>query len=444
MVILGLGSNLGDRLANLRHALQALEKLTKTTVQQVSPVYLSDAMLPDNAPTSWDMPYLNLAVRCETSLDPLDLLPHLKAIEKSIGRKPAQRHWGPRLIDIDILAWDDLIIDSELLTLPHKNLTARPFALWPLADIAPLWKFPLAGREYGKTAAELAEKWGSRFSGQALFHTRQIPQRIDAPQWVGILNITPDSFSDGGQFLDTEKALAQAYHLVAAGAEVLDIGAESTGPQAKSLSPEQEWQRLQPVLREIQAGFSRFLLPPKISVDTYHAYVAEKALEFGADWVNDVTGLQDPYMREIVAASNADCVVMHSLAVPEDRSRFLPRDQDPVAAVYAWAEEQLSLLASHEISRERIILDVGIGYGKTAEQSLLLLQHIAVFQQLGVRLLVGHSRKSFINQFTACSAQERDLETVVISLFLAVQKVDYLRVHNVDENARALRVKKAL
>ena len=134
MIILGLGSNVGDRLTNLRKALQAIKKIPGMNIEQVSPVYVSDALLPENAPLDWDIPYLNLALRCETTQEPLELLKQLKNIEWSIGRKPEIRHWGPRILDIDILAWDDAIIKSDVLTLPHENLQERPFALWPLAD----------------------------------------------------------------------------------------------------------------------------------------------------------------------------------------------------------------------------------------------------------------------------------------------------------------------
>src|SRR3990167_2734641 len=167
MIVLVLGSNIGDRLHHLRKALQAIKAIPHLTVEQVSPVYHSEALLPDNAPLDWDQPYLNVACRCDTTLEPLALLKQLKTIEWSIGRKPEIRHWGPRILDIDILAWDDRVIKSDLLTIPHENLLERPFALWPLADVAAFWRFPLAGPFENKMAAELVVSWGSRFSGDA-------------------------------------------------------------------------------------------------------------------------------------------------------------------------------------------------------------------------------------------------------------------------------------
>jgi 2-amino-4-hydroxy-6-hydroxymethyldihydropteridine diphosphokinase/dihydropteroate synthase len=372
------------------------------------------------------------------------LLKDLKAIEWRIGRRPSIRHWGPRIIDIDILAWDDNIILTDSLTVPHASLQERPFALWPLADIAPLWTFPLPGRYQGKTAAEIVERWGSRFSADAPFHTRQIQQRIDTPQLVGIVNVTPDSFSDGGDFLQPENALQQIIHLANAGAEIVDLGAESTAPSAQPLEAETEWARLEPVLAALKQACHSLPLAPKISIDTRHSEVAAKALAYGVDWINDVSGLDDQAMRELIAASKVDCVVMHHLSVPSRSTHCLARGQDPVEQVYAWGEARLQKLEQQGIGRERIIFDPGIGFGKTAEQSLWLLRHAAIFKQLGTRLLIGHSRKRFLSLFSTAPSAERDIETMVIALYLANQAVDYIRVHHVEMCARGLKVAAAL
>jgi 2-amino-4-hydroxy-6-hydroxymethyldihydropteridine diphosphokinase / dihydropteroate synthase len=443
MIVLGLGSNVGDRLAHLRAAIVHIKKMPGLLVEQFSPVYLSDALLPDNAPADWDMPHLNLALRCETTLTPLALLKELKAIEHRIGRKPEIRHWGPRLIDIDILVWDDVVQESEALTLPHRGLLDRPFALWPLSDVAPFWKNPMLGAEHGKTAAALVEKWGSRFTGEAPLHTRQLYQRIMAPQLVGIINVTPDSFSDGGHYLQAEKALEQAHALIQSGAEVLDIGAESTAPRAARLDVATEWSRLQPVLALIHAAKKEFIIPPKISIDTRFASTAQKALDLGVDWINDVTGLQDPAMRELLANTKADCVVMHHLSIPASAKQVLPHDVDGVELIYAWGMRQLELLEKEGIARHRIIFDPGIGFGKTPEQSLALIKEVRRFKEWGTRLLVGHSRKSFLSLFTAYPAPERDIETLTLALYLAQQAVDYVRVHRVEMCARGLRVAQA-
>lgn len=444
MIILGLGSNLGDRLAHLRKALQAIHSIPGLSVKQVSPVYVSDALKPEHAGDDWDLPYLNLAIRCEGSIHPHDLLPQLKNIEWSIGRKPNARHWGPRVIDIDILAWDDLTLESETLTVPHVGLLDRPFALWPLSDVAPLWKYPLPGSNHDKTAAQLVEPWGSRFSGEAPFHTRQINQRIDTPQIVGVVNITPDSFSDGGLFLNPQKAVDQMVQLIQDGADVIDLGAESTSPTAQSLTHEEEWARLEPVLFRMDEIRKHSVIPAKISVDTRHYQTAEKALAFGVDWINDVSGLDNPAMREIISASNADCVVMHHVRIPERRDHVLPRGDDPVKIVLDWGKQRLHELAQQGIPLERIIFDPGIGFGKMAEQSLYLLQHVNTFAALGVRILIGHSRKTFMSLLCDKPFAERDIETLTMSLYLAEQPIDFIRVHNVEMCARGFRTLKAI
>lgn len=443
MIVLGLGTNLNDRLANLRLGLQLIKKIQDLSIREVSPVYLSNALLPDNAPSSWDQPYLNLAIRCDTTLSPHELLYQTKEIELKLGRS-REKIWGPRPLDIDILAWDDLVLYDDRLHIPHKDLHERPFALWPLADVAPRWVYPIEGACQGKTASEICAAWGSRLTGEAPLETKQIQQRIDIPQLVGILNITPDSFSDGGKLSDVTTAIQYAHQLMLDGAEIIDIGAEATGPKAIALDSTLEWQRLEPVLTGIIAEKNNMLISPKISVDTRHPDVAIKALDLGVDWINDITGLSDPAMREIILARSCDVVIMHQLGIPTDQNLTLPADKNPCVIVYDWAEKQLDQLEKIGIPRDRIILDVGIGYGKTAAQSLELIQHIHEFHRLGTRLLVGHSRKSFLKLFTSQSAEARDIETLPISLYLSEKNIDYIRIHNIEMCARAFKVQKTL
>ncbi len=437
MVILCLGSNIGDRLEHLRKAFRLIKKIPSLHVQQVSPIYISDALLPKNADASWNMPYLNVALRCQTSLTPEALLAQTKIIEKQCGRDK-NIDWSPRIIDIDMLAWDNLIKYDETLHIPHEHLLDRPFALLPLRDVAPFWTYPMPGRHQGKTAIELVAQWKA---DDIPFHTRAIAQRIDTPALVGIVNITPDSFSDGGKYQETDAAIQKMIQMVEEGAEIIDLGAESTGPKAIPIDPIEEWGRLEPILSTILQQKSGMFITPKISIDTRHAYVAEKALALGVDWINDVTGLANKEMRTTVANKACDIVFMHHLGIPVSQSKLIPLNEDPVAHVYQWAEKRISEL---DIPHERLIFDIGIGYGKTAEQSLLLLKNINSFKKLGVKLLAGHSRKSFLSQFTQEPAANRDVETVAISHYLAEQEVDFLRVHHINHHARALKVRCAL
>lgn len=440
MIILGLGSNLGDRLLNLRRAVTFIKAHRDISVKQVSPVYVSDALIPENAPLSWHMPYLNAALRCECKLTALELLHELKQIEEALGRDIKSPRWSPRVIDIDILAIDDLQIKNAELAVPHPSLTERPFALWPLNDVAPLWQLP--------HIHSIMEKWGSRFAGEAPFHTRQIMQRIDMPQLVGILNITSNSFSDGGQFVHTEDALRQARHLIASGAEILDIGAEATSPHAKPKTADEEWLKLHPLLAAIREANAQgqFLIPPKISIDTFHPETAQKAIDLAdVHWINDVTGLFNPKMRDVIAnAKSVDCVMMHHVSIPASREHILSRDCDPLKFLFEWGQKQLALLATFGIEPERIIFDPGIGFGKVPEQSLMLVKEANRFRDLGVRVLYGHSRKLFLSLFTDKTFAERDLETTLMGLYLAKQGGDYLRVHDVEMIARAFKINAAL
>lgn len=435
MIILGLGSNIGDRLENLRRAYHHINAIPEISIQQVSPIYISDALLPDNADDSWNNPFLNLAIRCETTLTPYELLLKTKWIEKQLGRHSAI-DWSPRIIDIDILAWDNLVKYDDKLHVPHEHLHERPFALWPLSDVAPFWTYPIPGPLYGKTAIEIAEPWGPKWGTSAPLHTKQIPHRIDTPVLMGVVNITPDSFSDGGNYFHPDLAMKKIIELVDAGAEIIDLGAESTGPKSIPLHASQEWQRLEPVLTTLLNTVSSMSIPPKISVDTRHVETAEKALTLGVDWINDVTGLDNPEMYHLLREKNCNIVFMHHLGVPVNQSNIIPVHKNPVEWVYQWAEKKLAELA---ISPERLIFDLGIGYGKTAEQSLFLLNNMDVFKKLGVKLLIGHSRKSFLSAFTPFPAMERDIETLCVSLQMKKMGVNYLRVHNVEAHARAFK-----
>ena len=380
-IILGLGSNVGNRQANLDSAIVALGEYVKNI--RISSVMETEALLPENAPESWDMPYLNMAIAGDTPLPPYELLAKIKQIEQNLGRVKLG-HWSPRNIDIDILAIDDLVMNEPDLTIPHKELLTRDFALKPLLELMPDWVYP--------------------------------------SKLVGILNITPDSFSDGGQNFAPEKAIAAMHKMIAEGAEIIDIGAESTRPNATPISREEEWARLATILAV------RNQFPAIISIDTRHPETAKKALAAGADWINDVSGFSNPDMIAAVQHSTCKLVMMHSLTVPADKLVVMPETCDIVTEILAWAENRIKSLEKAGIPRNKIIFDVGIGFGKTATQSQKLIAGISQFKKLGVPLLVGHSRKSFLG---AKNLRDADQKTLEISKFLVKNGVDYLRVHNV-------------
>lgn len=251
------------------------------------------------------------------------------------------------------------------------------------------------------------------------------------PALVGIVNVTPDSFSGDG--VSAHDAVAHAKQLVIDGADIIDIGAESTRPKATLLTAEEEWARLAPVLAEITVADWRARV--RISIDTRHAQTAARALDLGVEMINDVSGLAYNAMAELLSEHDGDVIVMHALSIPADVSKTLPHDCDVVAELLAWKHTITNHAAARGIAAQRLIYDVGIGFGKTAVQSLALVLAAEKFQQNGGRWLFGHSRKSFMKLFTHEDAAGRDDITLAFSAQLAAANVDYLRVHNVSRHA---------
>ncbi len=247
------------------------------------------------------------------------------------------------------------------------------------------------------------------------------------PTLVGILNVTPDSFSGDG--LMATHAVAYAEQLVLAGADILDIGAESTRPHATALTADAEWARLAPVLEAMIHCAWRDSV--RLSVDTRHPQTASRALALGVDIINDVGGLSDHRMAEIVEEHACDVVVMHALTIPANPSKTLPDDADVVRVVLEWKLNITNHAIARGISPERLIFDPGIGFGKTAKQSLTLVNEARSLTQSGGRWLFGHSQKSFLSLFSDAKSAERDDLTLACSSQLAASGVDYLRVHQV-------------
>jgi dihydropteroate synthase len=228
-------------------------------------------------------------------------------------------------------------------------------------------------------------------------------------------------------------------HLAIAGAAVIDIGAESTRPGATPLTADEEWARLEPALGRLVDRHRGNVLRPRFSVDTYHVATAGRALALGADIINDVSGLTTPGMIELAATSGKDFVAMHNLGVPADKARTLRADQDPTEAVERWLEQRLTDWQQAGLDFSRIVFDPGIGFGKNALQSLRLMRNVQRFHRYALRLLVGHSRKSFMHHVATADRTDRDLFTIGVSLKLCDAGVDILRVHDVAAHAAAHR-----
>jgi dihydropteroate synthase/2-amino-4-hydroxy-6-hydroxymethyldihydropteridine diphosphokinase len=442
-VFLGLGANLGDRARNLAEAIQRLEQ--QSEVINTSSIYETDPWGFEDQPK-----FLNQVAEIRTDLSPAELLAFLKEIEADMGRKKTFR-LGPRNIDLDILFYDDLSVVSDSLTIPHPALAQRAFVLIPLNEIAADLRHP----ELEKTIKDLASEADTR-------GIRKLPvwivDRKRMPDWglrtfvMGILNLTPDSFSgdgmvDGGSLV--ARALAQAGEFIEAGADILDLGAESSRPGSQPVSIKTELERLLPVLDALR----KMDLPAIISIDTWKAEVAEECLHAGADWINDIWGLTaDPQLAAVIASHQAGVVLMHnrskSTAVKDlgslGKSYEGSNYRDFIQEIKSELQHSIDIARSADIQDEKIILDPGIGFGKSQEQNLALINHLDEIRNLGFPMLVGPSRKSFIGQVLSLPVEEREEGTAAALAISVVRGADIVRVHDVGKMVRVVRMADAI
>jgi len=271
----------------------------------------------------------------------------------------------------------------------------------------------------------------------------------DRTYLMGVLNVTPDSFSDGGQFDRLEAALTQAHQLAADGADWLDIGGESTRPQAVPVSAADEADRVLPVIRALRQGWGAFgPLDLPISIDTTKAEVAQAAIAAGADVVNDVSGgLYDPAMLPTVAALGVPVILMHLRGTPQTMQHLTDYNDysDVVAAVAAALGDRIAAAVAAGISPDRIAIDPGIGFAKTAEQNLDLIRRLPELRSLGYPVLVGPSRKSFIGKIlNEPDPQQRVWGTGAACAACVAGGADWVRVHDVRPMRDVVRVSDAL
>jgi dihydropteroate synthase len=261
--------------------------------------------------------------------------------------------------------------------------------------------------------------------------SREAPYTI-----MGVVNVTPDSFSDGGAFEDAVAAIAHARRLVAEGAAIVDVGGESTRPGADPVPAKQELARVLPVIEGI-AGLG---LPVQVSIDTMKRPVAEAALDAGATYVNDVTAFRhDPDMAGLVADRGVDCCLMHMLGEPRTMQQN-PRYDDVVDDVKAFLEERLAVATAAGVNEERIQLDPGIGFGKTLEHNLELLRRLDELAAIGRPLVIGTSRKSFLGRITGRDVTERVHATAATTVLAFERGARVFRVHDVAATVDVLAV----
>ena len=416
-VVLSLGSNIADRRVHLQVGLDQLEK-SGFSVRQVSPVVESPAQLPPGTASEWNRPYLNLVALGHTQLDIESFYRASKKIQLAIGPR-GESKWAPRKLDIDIVAWGDESVAVNGKTIPHSDVYCRPFVLSPLVHMAP---------EFGISESSYASVFDQSCALQAEYHV---------PLWMGIINVTPDSFSDGGKHMDEDRISDTVNHMIRDGVNIIDVGAESTRPNATPVSASEEWRRLEPALEIAldQCGSNR--LGPQVSVDTYRPETAVRALGQGVEIVNDVGGLSDESMIAIARECNKSFIAMHSVTLPVDPSISIDPDADACAVFERWIRDRRRLWESNGLNLNRIVVDPGIGFGKSSLQSLNLMRSVNQLRQQGHRVMIGHSRKRFLKSFSNYDSPDLDYETVGASLHMCSQFVDILRVHDVGLHTRA-------
>ncbi|NBU45221.1 MAG: dihydropteroate synthase [Betaproteobacteria bacterium] len=267
----------------------------------------------------------------------------------------------------------------------------------------------------------------------SFWETTRFRLELDRPRVMGIVNLTPDSFSDGGRWTTAEAALAHAQQLLKDGADILDIGAESSRPGAEPLSDDEEWRRLAPVLTEL----IRWQVP--LSVDTYRAITMRRALDLGVDIINDIWALRQPGALASVQASRCGVCVMHMHGEPQTMQRE-PMSGDAVKQVLNFLLERLQVLQAAGIAEARICLDPGIGFGKTVEQNFALLREQSQLMALGRPILAAWSRKSSLGAVTGLDVQDRLVPSVAAAVLAVERGARIVRVHDVAATVAALQV----
>jgi dihydropteroate synthase/2-amino-4-hydroxy-6-hydroxymethyldihydropteridine diphosphokinase len=442
-VYLALGSNLGDRHGRLIEAVARVQ--AHIAVDAISPIYQTEPWGCAEQPR-----FLNAACAGTTTLSAEDVLHFVKAIEAEMGRTATFRY-GPRVIDIDVLLYDEAVIDTADYRVPHPGLPTRDFVLAPLADIAAEVIHPVLRQSIAalRNAVDL--------SPVKVFALR--PLRVGA-QWfhwgrqtyvMGILNVTPDSFSGDG-LLKNEDWIAATVErgraMLAAGAHLIDVGGESTRPGSHAVAPGEELERVIPAIEALaRAGVG------PISVDTCKAAVARQALDAGAAIVNDVWGFRrDPDMAALIAQRNVPAIVMHNRSKPRDAAFEAglggrctgSHYDDLIPDIQRELLECVALARQAGVPDQHLILDPGIGFGKTVPQNLELLDRVGEVRSLGWPILIGPSRKSFIG-YTLDLPPDQRIEGTAAAVAVGIARgADIVRVHDVEAMARVAKMTDAI
>ncbi|RDA85594.1 hypothetical protein CP532_0905, partial [Ophiocordyceps camponoti-leonardi (nom. inval.)] len=445
---IALGSNVGNRIGEIEKACREMDRRgirvrRTSSLWETPPMYVTDQ---DR--------FINGACEVETTLDPLGLLDELQQIERDMGRRKIVDK-GPRNIDLDILLYGQDSVSSDRLTVPHAGIAEREFVLRPLAQLIP--RMALFTSQPGKVVeaylSELPPLDEPLSSVTPLGPPPRCPSLTPlAPdretQIMAILNLTPDSFSDGGRH-GVDTLVSDVADMISGGASIIDVGGQSTAPGRSPVSAEEEAARVLPAIELLRK------MPETreavISVDTYRASVAEQAVAAGADMINDVSaGRLDPAMLPTVARLGTTICLMHMRGTPQTMMRETEYGEGGV--VPAVASELLSRVAAAEeagVRRWRIVVDPGIGFAKTTGQNLELLRRLDELRRWpgldGLPWLVGASRKTFVGKVTGEVAAHERIWGTAATVAAAVQGgVDVVRVHDAREMAKVAAMSDAI
>jgi dihydropteroate synthase len=297
---------------------------------------------------------------------------------------------------------------------------------------------PVGGLE-GRFDEDLATQWAMLTGVRKPLQLGDRTVRLDQPQVMGILNTTPDSFSDGGRFAEVGTAVEAGVHMASEGAAILDVGGESTRPGAQQVWAQDEIARVQPVIERLSSSGAA------VSVDTRKSEVMSAAIEAGARLVNDVSALTfDPRSAEVVAAAGTPVVLMHHRGLPETMQHD-PQYEDVLIEVYSWLEERIAAAEAAGIARSNVLIDPGFGFGKTVAHNLELMNGLALFHSLGCPIVVGASRKRTIGALSnEAPADQRLGGSIAFALKAVEQGAQIVRVHDVPETVQALRIWRGL
>ena len=384
MIYLALGSNLGNRFENLRRAIAELKQVFR--MEKISHVIETEALLLPGSPDSWNIPYLNMMLAGDTDLSPHELLSFIKRTEEKLGRDMTASRWSPRIIDIDIVVYNDQHLVTDELTIPHTQIANRDF-----------WKY-------------LLEMLGYPTNDPTVNDYRALNYFVLDPKIIKITNITPDSFSDGGKFFDPADALDEIESAYRNGAAYVELGAQSTRPGYVEVSAQEEIRRLEPVLVNVSREIP-------LAIDTYFDEVVNFCLDHSnIGIINDIKfNLSDTTLRRL-ADNDTKIVTM-----------LTGTDFDCL-------KNQVNHLK--KCGLKHIIVDPGIGFGKTKFENLTILKNVEKIKSLGCEILIGHSRKSFFSLISNQGATNRDIETLAVSDIMQNFGVDYLRIHNLEQHMK--------